>query len=161
MRALIQRVKNVKVIVSDVKISEIGSGLLIFLGIKEGNSEKDSEFLAEKIANLRIMADSANKMNLSIQDVKGEILVVSQFTLYGDTSYGRRPSFAKAAKPDLAKKLYELFIQKLKDFKIPVKTGRFGEYMQVELVNDGPVTIMIESPSTSPSTLSSGLKGSR
>lgn len=144
MRILIQRVKFAKVAVEDKQISEIGKGLLIFLGVKEGDSEKDALTLAEKIANLRIMADDAGKMNLSIQDVKGEILVVSQFTLYGDTSYGRRPSFIQAANPELAKKLYSLFIAKLKAFGISVQTGKFGKYMQVELVNDGPVTLMIE-----------------
>lgn len=148
MRALIQRVKSAKVSLGDKKISEIEKGLLIFFGVKEGDTEKDSLALAEKIANLRIMADKEDKMNLSILDTRGEILVVSQFTLYGDTSYGRRPSFIKAAQPELAKKLYELFVEELKERGIPVQTGKFGEYMEVELVNDGPVTIMIESPST-------------
>ncbi len=145
MRALIQRVKKAKVLVGGEIISEIGKGFLILLGVKVGDTETDVNFLAEKIANLRIMADSQDKMNLSIQDVKGEILVVSQFTLYGDTSYGRRPSFIAAAKPEVAKNLYQKFVENLKSFGISVKTGKFGEYMEVELINDGPVTIMIES----------------
>lgn len=144
MRALIQRVSRAKVSIRGEKISEIGKGLLIFLGVRQQDSEKDSATLAEKIANLRIMSDENDKMNLSIRDVKGEILVVSQFTLYGDAGYGRRPSFVKAAQPALAKELYELFVQKLKDFVIPVQTGKFGEYMEVELVNDGPLTLMVE-----------------
>lgn len=145
MRALIQRVKTANVKVEDKKISEIGQGLLVLLGVKEGDTEKDCQFLAEKIANLRIMSDSADKMNLSIRDVNGQILVVSQFTLYGDTTFGRRPSFVKAAKPEVAQNLYEKFVEKLSSFGIPVKTGKFGEYMEVELVNDGPVTLMISS----------------
>ena len=156
MRALIQRVKKAAVTVNGEKITEIGPGLLVLFGIKEGDTEKDCQFLAEKIVNLRIMADEAGKMNLSILDIlrqssgrSGEILVVSQFTLYANTSYGRRPSFIKAAKPEVAKNLYENFVEELREFKIPVQTGKFGEYMEVELVNDGPVTIMIESPSTS------------
>lgn len=148
MRALIQRVKRASVRVSGKKVSEIGQGFLIFLGVKDGDQERDTQNLAEKIANLRILADEKDKMNLSIHDTKGEILVVSQFTLHANTSYGRRPSFIKAAKPEVAKNLYEKFVENLKSFGIPVQTGRFGEYMEVELVNDGPVTIMIESPTT-------------
>lgn len=151
MRALIQRVKSARVSVGGKKISEIGPGLLIFLGVKEGDAEKDSQILAEKIANLRIMPDSQDKMNLSILDIlrqssgrSSEILVVSQFTLYADTNFGRRPSFIRAAKPEVAKDLYEKFVDKLKSFGIPVQIGKFGEYMEVELINDGPVTIMVE-----------------
>ena len=144
MRALLQRVKSAKVSIGGEKISEIGKGLLILFGVRQGDEEKDSLILAEKIANLRVMSDENDKMNLSIRDVNGQILVVSQFTLYGDTTFGRRPSFVKAAKPELAKNLYELFVQQLKDFGIPVKTGKFGEYMAVELINDGPVTLMVE-----------------
>jgi D-tyrosyl-tRNA(Tyr) deacylase len=145
MRALVQRVKRARVSIGQEVVAEIDHGLLVFLGIKEGDQERDARLLAEKIANLRIMADENDKMNLSILDIKGEILVISQFTLYADTSYGRRPSFIKAAKPEVALSLYEKFVKKLKEQGISVKTGKFGEYMEVELVNDGPVTIMIES----------------
>jgi len=144
MRALIQRVKRGKVSVGARVVAEIGQGMVILLGVKEGDTEKEADFLAEKVVNLRIMADSQGKMNLSIKDIGGEILVVSQFTLYGDTAGGRRPSFIKAAKPDLAKRLYQRFIEKLKEKGIKVETGRFGEYMEVEIINDGPVTILLE-----------------
>jgi len=144
MRALIQRVKRGKVTVGGEVVGEIGHGMVILLGVKEGDTEKEADFLAEKVVNLRIMADSQGKMNLSIKDIGGEILVVSQFTLYGDTAGGRRPSFIKAAKPDLAKRLYQRFIEKLKEKGIKVETGRFGEYMEVEIINDGPVTILLE-----------------
>jgi D-tyrosyl-tRNA(Tyr) deacylase len=149
VRALVQRVKRAKVKIEGKIFGKIGQGLVVFLGIKDGDEDEVAKFLAEKIANLRIMADENEKMNLSIQDVKGEILVVSQFTLYADLSSSRRPSFIKAARPETAKQLYERFVEKLKEKGIPVKTGQFGEHMEVELINDGPVTIMIESPSTS------------
>ena len=146
MRVLIQRVNRGKVTIKGKVVGEIGKGMVILLGVREGDTEKEADFLAEKVANLRILADSEGKMNLSINDVGGEILVVSQFTLYGDASGGRRPSFIQAANPDLAKRLYERFIEKLKDYGIKVATGRFGEYMEVELINDGPVTILLETP---------------
>lgn len=146
MRALIQRVKKGKVAIDGKTVGEIGKGMVILLGVKKEDTDKEVDFLAEKVANLRIMADKEGKMNLSIKDVGGEILVVSQFTLYGDASGGRRPSFIKAANPDLAKSLYERFIEKLKDYGIKVATGSFGEYMEVEIINDGPVTILLETP---------------
>ncbi|MBI4999224.1 D-tyrosyl-tRNA(Tyr) deacylase [Candidatus Gottesmanbacteria bacterium] len=145
MRALIQRVNKGKVTIGGKVVGEIGKGMVILLGVANKDTEKEADFLAEKVVNLRIMADSAGKMNLSIKDVDGEILVVSQFTLYGDASGGRRPSFIQAASPDLAKRLYERFIEKLGSFGIKVATGRFGEYMELEIINDGPVTIMLDS----------------
>ena len=142
MRALIQRVKKAKVLVGCEIISEIGKGFLILLGVKVGDTETDVNFLAEKIANLRIMADSQDKMNLSIQDVKGEILVVSQFTLYADVSGGNRPSFINAALPLDARKIYEGFVTKLKESGIKIETGSFGDYMETNVILNGPVTIL-------------------
>lgn len=145
MRALIQRVTHGSVTLDGKIISEIKKGYVILLGVCEGDTEKESRLLAEKTVNLRVMSDADDKMNLSVIDVKGEILVVSQFTLYADCSEGRRPSFIKAAKPELAKSLYELYVSQLKHLGIAkVVTGEFGAYMKVELVNDGPVTIMLD-----------------
>lgn len=145
MRAVVQRVKEARVKIEGKTVGQIGPGLLVLLGVGEGDSEKDAEFLAEKIVNLRIMNDPQGKMNLSVKDVGGKILVVSQFTLYGDTSKGRRPSFVKAAKPGKAKKLYKKFTQEIKASGLKVETGKFGALMQVELINDGPVTLILES----------------
>lgn len=146
MKALIQRVTAGKVRINDKVIGSIEKGYVILLGIKEGDSEKEADLLAEKIINLRVMSDENDKMNLSIKDADGEILVVSQFTLYADTTGGRRPSFIRAAKPELAEKLYLYFIDKLKQLGVKnVQTGEFGAYMTVEIVNDGPVTIMLDS----------------
>lgn len=126
-------------------ISEIKKGYVILLGVCEGDTENESKLLAEKTANLRVMSDGNDKMNLSIIDVKGEVLVVSQFTLCADCSGGRRPSFINAAKPDTAKSLYELYISELKRLGVEkVVTGEFGAYMQVDIVNDGPVTILLD-----------------
>ena len=145
MKALLQRVSEAKVLISGKIVGEINQGYVILLGVKEGDSEKDADLLAEKIVNLRVMSDENKKMNKSILDVAGEILVVSQFTLYADTNSGRRPSFLTAAKPEEANKLYEYFIGKLKLLGVKnVQTGVFGAYMSVELANDGPVTIMLE-----------------
>lgn len=145
MKALIQRVTSGKVTIGEKVIGEIGLGYVILLGVKEGDSEKEADFLAEKIVNLRVMSDENEKMNKTILDVGGEILVVSQFTLYADTNSGRRPSFLTAAKPDIANKLYEYFIGRLKSLGVKsVQTGEFGAYMSVELINDGPVTIMLD-----------------
>ena len=145
MIALIQRVSSGKVTVKNKLISEIAKGYVILLGIFEEDEDADVLKLVEKISSLRIMSDAQDKMNLSIVDVKGEILLVSQFTLVADLTSGRRPSFIKAKSPDMAKPLYELFIHKLKEKGIPVKTGQFGTYMQVNIVNDGPVTIIADS----------------
>lgn len=146
MRALIQRVTSGKVTINNQITGQIGKGYVILLGVKAGDSGKEADFLVEKIINLRVMSDENGKMNLSIKDINGEILVISQFTLYADITGGRRPLFIQAAKPELAKHLYLYFIDKLKEAGIKnVQTGEFGAYMSVEIVNDGPVTIMIES----------------
>lgn len=145
MRALLQRVKTGKVSINNKSIGEIGLGCVILLGIKAGDSEKEADFLTEKIVNLRVMSDENEKMNKSVLDVGGEILVVSQFTLYADTKGGRRPSFLTAAKPDAAERLYCYFINQLKILGVKnVQTGQFGAYMSVEITNDGPVTILLD-----------------
>lgn len=127
-------------------MGEIGKGLLVLVGVAKEDSQKDAEILASKTANLRIMSDNENRMNLSVLDVTGEILAVSQFTLYADTSAGRRPSFINSADPEKAKKLYEYYIECLKNLGVKkVASGRFGAFMQIDLVNDGPVTLMIDS----------------
>lgn len=146
MRVLIQRVSSGRVSIKNKVVGEIDKGYVILFGAKEGDSEKEADLLAEKIVNLRVMSDEHDKMNKSILDAGGEILVVSQFTLYADTKGGRRPSFINAANPDLAKRLYDYFIAKLKSLGIKnVQTGEFGAYMSVEILNDGPVTIMLDS----------------
>lgn len=144
MRALIQRVKTAKVEVGGRKLSEIGKGLLILLGVTGADTEADIQFLVEKISNLRIFEDEAGKMNLSLIDVKGEVLIVSQFTLYADCRKGRRPSFTDAAQPELANELYKKFIQKFKDTGARIGEGEFGAMMDISLVNWGPVTIMLD-----------------
>lgn len=144
MRAVIQRVKRAQVKIKGKIFSKIGKGLLVFLAVKDDDSEVKLDWMVEKVANLRIMADSQDKMNLSVKDTKREILVVSQFTLYGDCQKGRRPSFVKAAEPKKAQEFYNLFIKKLKKYDLPIKGGIFGARMEVKLVNDGPVTIIIE-----------------
>jgi len=145
MRAVIQRVKEAKVKIKNEMVGQIGKGLLVLLGIKDGDTEKDTRFLAEKILNLRIFPDKQGKMNLSLLDAKGEILIVSQFTLYGDCKKGRRPSFLEAAPPETAKTLYEKFINEIKKSGLKTQTGKFGAFMEVELINDGPVTLILES----------------
>lgn len=145
MVALIQRVSAGKVLIEDKVFSQIGKGYVILLGIFKEDTEEDVHKLSEKISTLRIMSDEDNKMNLSISDIKGELLVVSQFTLVADLTYGRRPSFIKAKKPEEAEKLYKLFVENLEGKGIPVKTGKFGAYMTIELSNDGPVTIIADS----------------
>ncbi|MBN1624951.1 MAG: D-tyrosyl-tRNA(Tyr) deacylase [Deltaproteobacteria bacterium] len=148
MRAVVQRVKNARVDVAGQTVGGIGQGLLVFLGVGEDDSERDAEYLADKIANLRIFPDENDLMNLSIIDIGGSALVVSQFTLWGDCRKGRRPSFAKAARPDTARGLYEHFINLLQVKGLKVATGRFQEMMDVHILNDGPVTIMIDSMKT-------------
>jgi len=126
-------------------VSEINRGLLVFLGVAEDDTDQDIEYMANKTANLRILEDEAGKMNLSLLDVGGEALVVSQFTLYGDCRRGRRPSFTQAARPEKADKFYQAFIEALSKLGIDIKAGIFQAYMDVELVNDGPVTILLDS----------------
>jgi len=145
MRAVVQRVKEARVEVDGRITGEISQGLLIFLGVGEGDSEKDCGALVKKIVNLRIFPDENDLMNLSLIDICGSALVVSQFTLWGDCRKGRRPSFAKAARPEKARELYEHFIEILKEQKIRIETGEFQAMMDVHLVNDGPVTLLIDS----------------
>lgn len=144
MRAILQRVSKASVTVEGQVISSIGPGLLILLGIGHGDGEEQAAFLADKIANLRIFEDEAGKTNLSILDVKGEAIVVSQFTLYADTRKGRRPSFTDAALPGVAAPLVERFVELLRAQGVPTQTGQFGAHMQVEIHNNGPVTIWLE-----------------
>ncbi|MBK7318249.1 MAG: D-tyrosyl-tRNA(Tyr) deacylase [Anaerolineales bacterium] len=144
MRLLIQRVSQASVTVEQQTISKIGKGLLILLGVGHGDGEEQAAFLAEKTANLRIFEDDQGKTNLSVLDVKGEVIVVSQFTLYADTRKGRRPSFIDAALPDVAAPLVERFIELLRSHGVPTQAGQFGAHMHVEIHNDGPVTIWLE-----------------
>jgi D-tyrosyl-tRNA(Tyr) deacylase len=144
MRALIQRVSRASVTVDEQIVSKIGKGLLILLGVGHGDGEEQAQFLADKIANLRIFEDEEGKTNLSVLDVKGEALVVSQFTLYADTRKGRRPSFTDAAPPEIAEPLVNHFAELLRRYGVPTQSGKFGEHMLVEIHNDGPVTIWLD-----------------
>ena len=144
MRALLQRVSSASVTVDGQVISRIGKGLLILLGIGHGDDQAQAEFLAEKTANLRIFEDEQGKSNLSVLDVKGEAIVVSQFTLYADARKGRRPSFTDAALPEAAEPLVERFVELLRGHGVPTQTGKFGAHMEVEIHNDGPVTVWLE-----------------
>lgn len=146
MRAVIQRVKKASVAINDEIVSEISQGLLILVAVGNGDTTSDADYLAEKIAELRIFEDDCGKMNLSVKDIKGELLAVSQFTLYGDCRRGRRPSFTDSAGPGLAKPLYDYFVEKLASTAATeVKTGVFAADMAVSLVNDGPVTLLLDS----------------
>jgi D-tyrosyl-tRNA(Tyr) deacylase len=150
MRAVVQRVSRAKVTISDRTNTdwisgEIGLGLLVLLGVGHEDTEADATYLAEKIAGLRIFEDHDGKMNRNVQDAGGSVLVVSQFTLYGDVRRGKRPSFDAAAPPEHARRLYEFFVQRIQVAGLRCETGRFQEMMQVELVNDGPVTILLDS----------------
>ena len=144
MRVLIQRVSYASVTVEGQVISNIGKGLLILLGVGHGDGDEQAQFLAEKVANLRMFEDAEGKTNLSVLDVKGEAIVVSQFTLYADARRGRRPSFTDAALPEVAAPLVDRFVELLSRNGVPTQTGRFGEHMLVEIHNDGPVTIWLE-----------------
>lgn len=148
MRAVIQRVKNADVKVEGKVVGEIGKGLLIFLGVGENDTDGDLKYILEKSKGLRIFHDEDEKMNLSIEDVKGEILVVSQFTLYGDVRKGKRPSFSTSARPDMGEKYYDRFVDGLLETGLKVERGIFGAEMEVSLLNDGPVTILLDSEKT-------------
>lgn len=144
MRAVIQRVKHSSVTVDGNILGEIGNGLLVLLGVTHTDTEKEVNWLAAKIKDLRIFEDEEGKMNLGLEDIKGELLVISQFTLYGNCIKGRRPGFTEAARPDLAEPLYEKFLEKCRSFGIKTECGKFGADMKVELLNDGPVTMIID-----------------
>lgn len=144
MRAVVQRVSSARVRIDNAVVGEIDRGLLVLLGITHDDLQAQADWLAEKIVGLRIFEDDAGKMNLSLDEVRGSMLIVSQFTLYGDCRKGRRPSFVDAARPEHAVPLYEAFIRAVQGLGISVATGRFGAMMQVELVNDGPVTLIVE-----------------
>jgi D-tyrosyl-tRNA(Tyr) deacylase len=145
MRAVIQKVKSAEVCVDGRVTGKIGKGLLVLLGVGKGDGERDLSFLTSKIPDLRIFEDDSGKFNLSLKEMKEEMLVVSQFTLYGDCRKGRRPSFTEAEEPAAAKHLYEQFIFKLREQGIPVQTGEFQAKMEVHLINDGPVTLLLDS----------------
>ena len=145
MKVILQRVKNSSVKVDDTIIGQIDQGFLVLLGIKEGDTEKEVDYLVDKMINLRVFSDQDGKMDKSLLDIGGELLVVSQFTLYANCDKGRRPSFVGAANPELANKLYEYFVKKAREKGVKkVETGKFGAMMEVGLVNDGPVTIILD-----------------
>ena len=145
MRVVVQRVRQARVEVSGRAVGEIGTGLLVYLGVAKTDDAADAQFIAEKVANLRIFADEAGKLNLSVQDVGGSVLLVSNFTLHGDCRKGRRPGFEAAAEPAKAKDLYEQVASLIAQQNVPVEKGVFGEYMQVSSTNDGPVTFLLDS----------------
>ena len=145
MKALLQRVSEASVSVGGEVVGRIGQGLVVFVGVANGDIEKDAQYLAQKTVNLRIFSDEVGRFNLSALDIKGELLLVSQFTLLADTKKGRRPDFIEAAPPDQAKELFEQFVEQAHATGLKVETGRFQQYMQVEIHNDGPVTILLNS----------------
>ncbi|MFQ5996367.1 MAG: D-aminoacyl-tRNA deacylase [Dehalococcoidales bacterium] len=145
MKALLQRVTRASVSIDNEEVGRIGKGLVVFLGVAGGDTEKDAQYLAQKIVNLRIFADEEGKFNLSALDIKAELLLVSQFTLLADTKKGRRPSFTEAAAPAQAEELFQYFVEQTRATGLKVATGRFQAYMQVEIHNDGPVTLMLDS----------------
>jgi len=145
MKALVQRVSRASVSVNDKIAGKIGPGLVVFLGVAQGDLKEDASYLASKVVNLRIFADESSKFALSALETRGDILVISQFTLLADSRKGRRPSFTEAAPPDLAKELYEFFVEQVRSTGLKVETGLFQEHMLVEIHNDGPVTISLES----------------
>lgn len=144
MKALIQRVSRASAQADEEQLASIGKGILIFLGVEKGDTEVETDYLADKIVNLRIFPDEQDKMNLSVADIKGELLAISQFTLAGDLRKGRRPSFDTAAPPERAEELYLKFVEKLKASGLRVATGRFQTMMQIHLINDGPATFILE-----------------
>lgn len=145
MKAVIQRVKGAQVEIGGATVSKIGQGLLILLGVAEGDTEEDLLYVAKKASMMRIFSDAEDKMNLSLKDIGGEALIVSQFTLLSDTKKGNRPAFTEAARPEKAVPLYQAFVEYFRAADIPTKTGEFGADMQVSLLNDGPVTIILDS----------------
>lgn len=145
MRVLLQRIKKGKVMIEGKEVSRTGSGLCLFLGIAKGDTRENANYLAEKVMGLRIFEDESGKMNRSLADVNGEILVVSEFTLYGDCTKGRRPSFSQAAPPHEAEGLCNYFVQRLEDLGLQVATGKFQAKMEVSIINDGPVTLILDS----------------
>ena len=145
MKVLLQRVIGASVSIADEEVGRIGRGLVVFVGVANGDTEKDVQYLVQKMVGLRIFADEEGRFNLSVLDTKGELLVVSQFTLLADTKKGRRPSFVEAAPPEQAEALFEQFVEQARTTGLKVETGRFQQYMQVEIKNDGPVTIMLDS----------------
>ena len=145
MRAVVQRVTRAKVTVADQIVGQIDGGLVVLLGVEQGDSDSDAQQLADKIIQLRIFDDADGKMNLSLAEVHGSLLVVSQFTLLGDCRKGRRPSFIQAAAPELAERLYETFVAAVATQGVPVATGKFRATMQLDLINDGPVTLLLDS----------------
>jgi len=145
LRAVVQRTRHSRVLVNDINKAEIQEGLIVLLGIKKGDSYADGEYLMDKVMNLRIFEDKNGKMNSSLTDIKGELLMVSQFTLYGDARKGRRPSFTDAEAPDAALSLFDYCVQYVRDREIKVETGVFGAEMQVYIQNDGPCTILLDS----------------
>ncbi len=145
MKALLQRVTRASVSVASEVVGRIGQGLVVFIGVATGDTEKDAQYLAQKTVNLRIFSDEEGRFNLSALDIKGELLVVSQFTLLADTRKGRRPSFIEAAPPAQAEEIFERFVEQARATGLRVETGRFQQYMRVEIHNDGPVTILLDS----------------
>jgi len=145
VKALLQRVSRASVSIGNELVGSIGQGMVVFVGVADGDTEEDIDYLAPKLVGLRIFADEEGKFNLSIQDIGGELLLVSQFTLLAGTRKGRRPSFTAAAPPEIAHELFERFAERVRESGLTVATGRFQEYMQVEIHNDGPVTIMLDS----------------
>jgi len=145
VKALLQRVTEASVSVAGEVVGSIGQGLVVFVGVANGDTERDAQYLAQRTVNLRIFSDKEGRFNLSVLDIKGELLMVSQFTLLADTRKGRRPSFIEAAPPAQAEALFERFVQQARTTGLKVETGRFQQYMQVEIHNDGPVTILLDS----------------
>ena len=145
MRAVVQRVASSRVTVEGETTGKIDKGLMVLLGVADGDTDKDVTYMVDKIVNLRIFEDENDKMNLSLQDIGASLLVVSQFTLLGDCRKGRRPSFIEAARPEMADNLYQKFVDKARSMGIRTETGRFKTHMMVELINDGPVTILVDS----------------
>lgn len=148
MKVVIQRVEEAEVKVEDKTVGKIGKGFLVLLGVTHHDTEKDADYLVRKVCNLRVFEDENDKMNLSLQEVKGSLLIVSQFTLYANCKSGNRPSFIEAARPEKAEALYEYFIKKCEETGLQVEHGTFGAHMEVSLLNDGPVTIEIETKET-------------